>query len=327
LGAVRAEPSRAAVRARGRGREVVSWVVATVLGLLVLEGAVRALRLRTQYFVVPMPSNCLQRSASLGTEFRPRCATSWPTGAGETPFRTNALGLRDAELAEDGATRILAIGDSCTWGWQVAQGDAYPQVLQRLLDERAGPGRYRVINAGTPGYTSYQGLVYLRERGLALRPAVVVFGYVFNDGIHSGDIEEALALQRRILPLVELDDMLLRFSALWRTMRTLTYRAPESRALRVPPDRFRHNLDEIVRLTREHGARPLMLDFSGNDGNNPYTRVMAELADERRVPLIVYSGPRLDIVHPTREGYVELARSVFDQLRADRAVRLPRAAD
>jgi hypothetical protein len=31
-------------------------------------------------------------------------------------FRTNAFGRRGPEVADDGAVRILAIGDSCTFG-------------------------------------------------------------------------------------------------------------------------------------------------------------------------------------------------------------------
>ena len=144
------------------------------------EGAARLLHLPSGYFFVATRDNCLQRSVSLGVEFRANCAATWNeyslTGTKGTTFHTNGLGLRDDEIEDDSATRILSLGDSCTWGWQVEQNEAYPQVLQRLLDDQSGGRRYRVINAGAPGYTSYQGLVYLRERGLALKPEVVVVG-------------------------------------------------------------------------------------------------------------------------------------------------------
>src|SRR5262245_56564360 len=94
--------------------------------------------------MLPNRDNCLQRSALLGMEFKPHCRGRLDV----TPFSTNALGLRDNEVENDDATRILALGDSCTWGWSVAQDASYPVRLQQLLDERAGRGRYRVINAG-----------------------------------------------------------------------------------------------------------------------------------------------------------------------------------
>jgi lysophospholipase L1-like esterase len=299
-------------------REALSWVCATAVGLLVLEAGARLLSPPPPPTAVPLRSNCLQRSASLGMEFRPNCTAAWTA-----TFHTNSLGLRDPEIEDDGATRILAIGDSCTWGWGVPQGDAYPQVLQRLLDDRYGSGRYRVINAGTPGYTSYQGLVYLRERGLRLHPRIVIFGYAFNDAAPGGDIERALAVQRRLMPLVLLDDQLLWHSALWRGMRWLASRTSNDQELRVPPDRFRVNLEEIVRLTREHGAKPVMLEFAGTELRNPYARVMAELGGELGLPTVVYNGPRLDIVHPTAEGYVGLAEDILTLLQTYRYLPRP----
>ena len=306
-------------------------MAATAVGLLALEGAARVLHVPSRHFVIPMRSNCLRRSASLGTEFRPSCPATWHdevlTGGRATTFRTNSLGLRDSEIEDDGADRLLAIGDSCTWGWEVAQDEAYPQVLQRLLERQAGPRRYRVINGGTPGYASYQGLVYLRERGLALRPAVVMFGYWFNDQLPTGDVEEALALQQRIMPLVKLDDRLLEYSLLWRAMRSATLPREGDARVRVSPDKYRRNLAEIIRLTREQGARPFMVDFSGPDYSGEYARIMAELSDELAVPTVIYKGPLIDIVHPTREGHAQLAEMILEQLKAERYVSTRRPAD
>ena len=132
---------------------------------------------------------------------------------------TNELGLRDSPVREDGARRILAIGDSCTYGWGLAQSDAFPQVLHTLLHRRFGAERYRVINAGVPGFTSHHGLLYLRERGLDLRPEIVIFSFGFNDFLFAGNIEGALAWNRRLLPLIRFDDFLVRQSSFWRWTR------------------------------------------------------------------------------------------------------------
>ena len=64
---------------------------------------------------------------------------------------------------EPGArVRILAIGDSHTFGPAVEPGEAYPGQLQRILDERA-PGVYSVINVGIPGTNTTQNLNRLRQ--------------------------------------------------------------------------------------------------------------------------------------------------------------------
>jgi hypothetical protein len=38
-----------------------------------------------------------------------------------------------------------------------------------------------VINAGMPGYTTYQELEFLKLYGLEMEPDLVVLGFVFND--------------------------------------------------------------------------------------------------------------------------------------------------
>jgi len=42
-------------------------------------------------------------------------------------------------------------------------------------------GLINVINAGIPGYTTYQELEFLKIHGLAMKPDIVVLGFVFND--------------------------------------------------------------------------------------------------------------------------------------------------
>ena len=272
-------------------------------------------------------------------EFVPRCEATWNaealSGTEPTSFRTNAIGLRDAELEEDGAVRILALGDSCTWGWQVAQDDAYPQQLQRLLNEQFGQGQYRVINAGVPGYTSYQGLLYLRDVGIELHPAIVLIGYGFNDASRAPDIVTALARQRMFLPLIHVDDALLAHSQLWRWLHMRFGSASSPRAsrisalgateavawaqpeetVRVSPTHFKDNLTAMVQLARSHGAYPLLVSFAGRPRpEQPYAYAIGGVASEFDVPIVVYDGSRIDRIHPSREGYAALAAVILARL-------------
>jgi lysophospholipase L1-like esterase len=288
-------------------RKLVYACVPLVL-LLGLGEVVARIVSPSGFVLHPTQGNCQQRNVLLGEEFRPHCSAV----VGNKPFHTNALGLRDDEVTDDGRLRILAIGDSCTFGWGVEQGEAYPQVLQGLLDAGSGGGRYRVINAGVPGYTSHHGRVYLRERGLELRPAVVIAAYGFNDIVPAGDVVASLASQQRFMPLLRLDDALLDSSRLWRWLRYLTVRGPSpTLPLRSSPAQYAENLREIVALTRAAGATPILLSFW--DEHSPQREHVAALdavARELEVPLIVYAGPRLDVVHPTREGHAALAAQI-----------------
>jgi lysophospholipase L1-like esterase len=233
--------------------------------------------------------------------------------ASGTLFRTNAFGLRDGPVADDGAPRILVVGDSCTFGWRVEEQDAYPQRLERLLAEREGARRYRVINAGVPGYTSYQGLAWLRAHGLALHPQIVVVAFWFNDALPQGDIEHALAWQRRLMPLLAVDDLAMRGSALWRWLRArLMPTPPPDTPPRVSPERYAHNLREMVRLTRAQGGQAMLVFFATPESN--YWPAVSAVSRDEAVPMVVYEGPRIDLVHPTREGYRTLAETLRDRL-------------
>src|SRR5262249_4819878 len=57
---------------------------------------------------------------------------------------------------------------------------AFPALLERELTTRTGE-RWEVLNAGVEGYNTEAELAYLRQRGLAFAPEVVVVGFNLND--------------------------------------------------------------------------------------------------------------------------------------------------
>lgn len=88
------------------------------------------------------------------------------------------------------------------------------------------------------------------------------------------------------------------------------------KAVRVPPDRFKRNLTQKVELTRQHGARAVLLSFAGDPGlgENPYAHAIGEVGKELEVLVVVYKGPRIDIVHPNAKGYAWLADQILVRL-------------
>lgn len=117
--------------------------------------------------------------------FKPHATGVFPGGVDTKrtfPYRTNAEGLRDRDrpAKTPGTKRVLVMGDSYTWGYAVAEEEAFPQVAERVLAERGRPD-IEVINGGVPDYNSRQERQLLEQLIPIYQPDAVVLGYVVND--------------------------------------------------------------------------------------------------------------------------------------------------
>jgi lysophospholipase L1-like esterase len=96
--------------------------------------------------------------------------------------QTNSVGLRNTEEPSDDSFQILAVGDSTTFGIYLANDDTWPAWAESRLRQHYGnTRRLRVFNAGIIGYTIVDELSYLREKGVYLKPGLVVLGVFEND--------------------------------------------------------------------------------------------------------------------------------------------------
>jgi lysophospholipase L1-like esterase len=103
---------------------------------------------------------------------------------GAVVYGTNALGFRDEEFAVEpraGELRVLALGDSFTFGLGVRLDLAWPQVLESSLRAELAPRPVEVIVAGWPNTAPQDHAPWFAEDGAALRPDIVVLGLCLND--------------------------------------------------------------------------------------------------------------------------------------------------
>lgn len=82
-------------------------------------------------------------------------------------------GSSAADPCSDSGT-VLCVGDSCTYGLGVTVDEAWPALLDARLPRP-------VLNAGVPGYSSYQGRLYLDEIRTVCHPAACVVQFGPND--------------------------------------------------------------------------------------------------------------------------------------------------
>jgi lysophospholipase L1-like esterase len=104
----------------------------------------------------------------------------------------NSLGYRHEEFSlekPDGVYRIVALGGSSTYDVSIKDnGETFTAQLEKLLDEEYGYQNVQVINAGVPGYNSWEILVNLQFRVLDLDPDLVIIYEGTND-VHARMVE------------------------------------------------------------------------------------------------------------------------------------------
>jgi lysophospholipase L1-like esterase len=117
--------------------------------------------------------------------WRLRPGVAMPTSPGGPLMHTDALGLRDAEITpKAGRVRIVAVGESTTWGFGVGDAETYPEVLQIRVDP--GGTRVDVVNAGQPAWSIWQTWRWLATEGDTLEPDVLVAYHLQNDLLPRG---------------------------------------------------------------------------------------------------------------------------------------------
>ena len=141
---------------------------------------------RTMSYVMSRRAAMYRLGAYTTTELRPNFSGHEYDHDGEFDIavRINSLGYRQAEFdpRKGAATRLVAIGDSFTFGHGVEEADAWPRVLEGLLAARGG-GAVEVINAGVDGRWVDEYYLELKRRSLALEPDLVMVGFFIGNDI------------------------------------------------------------------------------------------------------------------------------------------------
>lgn len=135
--------------------------------------------------------------------------------------------------------RVIILGDSCS---RIA-GDGMPYSV--TLEADLGHDGWEVLNASVPGYTSYQGLAWLRSQLLGGKPDVVVVYFGWNEHWRTtGMTDREYARSREIA-----------YPRVLTLLRGRHYPPP----FRASKEEYRENLENIVRLVGKQGGRVILI--------------------------------------------------------------------
>jgi lysophospholipase L1-like esterase len=103
---------------------------------------------------------------------------------GDYTISINSQGYRGPPFQYNKASdvyRIVCIGASSTFGQGVSDEHTYPVYLEKKLAEQMPDRRFEVINAGVPGYTSAECLIYFLLTVQDLEPDMITIYLRYND--------------------------------------------------------------------------------------------------------------------------------------------------
>ena len=194
-------------------------------------------------------------------------------------LKTGRMGLRirDTDISvskKKGNFRIVCLGGSPTFGWGLEIEESYPFRLELFLKQKYPQGPcIEVINAGVIGYSSYQGLQFLKRDILKLAPDLITIEYLANDidkyrfFRNDDKSDKETGVDNTLLAV---SSNLLERSAFFTLLRRVLTRRTNTRLYgtgtqgykdkrRVSEQEYKDNLIEIIRLAREKGIKVIFL--------------------------------------------------------------------
>lgn len=179
-------------------------------------------------------------------------------------YHTNSLGFRGPEIpARSNKFRIVALGNSCTFGWAVPYQEIFTSQIEKSLND------VEVINCGSPGYSSHQGKILSAELLETLKPQALLIMFGWNDHWPASqnlqDKDQAMPAQwllniQNSLSGLEIYKAVRKFS-----LSALRADSPEVNFARVSGPRrvgildFKSNLLVIIEQARTARAVPVLL--------------------------------------------------------------------
>ncbi|MDD5281449.1 MAG: GDSL-type esterase/lipase family protein [Candidatus Omnitrophica bacterium] len=158
--------------------------------------------------------------------------------------------------------RIICMGDSITQGWapyNIKFNETYPYMLEELFHSNK-MNNLEVINAGTGGYTSFQGLRFLKRDLLNYDPDLLIIWFGINDA------DNAILFidkeQKMCNKTIKRLDAFLSHSKFYQLYQQVLFRLASCRWFdkkRVSGEDYCNNLREMANLAKKNNITPVFI--------------------------------------------------------------------
>jgi lysophospholipase L1-like esterase len=240
-----------------------------------------------------------------------------------TVISTNGQGLRhdgDIGRKRPGAFRVVCVGDSVTFGYRVPLAFPqnphayahdefpYPLQLERELRQANPDKTIEVVPLAVPAYTTHQGLNMLRSEIDRLKPDIVTACFGWND-VCLRAVPDRVAMPVDVLHVIVRSlichSQTMAHFVKWRHSHQTNPQGTATSVPRVSCDDYVANLLEIAKLSRAHGAQPVLIGAVYHDAkaNPPEAALMKQYRDALRDAANANSVAYLQIDQLTEAGY------------------------
>ena len=333
--------------------KLIGAVVSLMIFVIVAELALRVVEVNLYYKNQFFPINrdidfpeVYEKDPKLFWRFRRDFVTESKMFS-KLSYHINSRGIRGPEISEQKkGPRIIALGNSCTFGWGIPYEITWVYRLQEMLNRQVPSSDVELINAGVPGYSSYQGKIFFAEELLSLNPDMVLIMFGWNDHWKAG---HGITDARQQMPhrLILATQNLFSKLKLYQLLRKIVLSSTEkerlvalddlSGARRVSKEEFYENLKSIVRLARDNKIEPVLLvppiasleNYFGVPKTNLhllhslYQRQITRVAELEQVRLVdlqaafdqyhdLFDAPREDPIHFNIKGHTVAAAAVAE---------------
>lgn len=292
------------------------------------------------------------------THFRPHPVLLWQVRPRLKDFvnyvdkeriTTNSLGLRGQEVSfykDKNEFRILVLGDSSNFGQGVNNNETWACRLETMLKQKFPKRGVRVINGACPGYTTFEGLAFLKTTGIRFKPDVLIVGFNNDPSKDTMEDKDRAGKNTFIITIKSIlyqSDfyLLLRQTAV--TISRILYDAPgrnlpedDSRLVpRVSLEDYELNIVDFIEIAHKNNIYLIFLKMPVNmtvDGlkrrfyDSLYPKALQRICFDYKQTLVdidsawdcTGNNPELFIpghlFHPNIKGHISIAQQLYEAI-------------